>query len=301
MRPTTREGWISPPDGANLRALGALQATAPAGPRGRVAGLDVEEGRRPFWLDAFDALAVASLVALLAVAATRVVRVLIADPGAAWVLLPALLAAVLAADLVSGVVHWVCDRFFSETTPLVGRMLIHPFREHHRDPHAITRHGFFELCGNNALAVLAPVLLLVWSGPPSPRAGAIATHVFVVLFASAVFATNQVHEWAHAERRPRAVRVLQRARLVLSPEAHERHHRDDFSRAYCVTTGWLNPMLDALRVLPRAERLIRTTRATLRRRALARRARGAPAAHGARGALRSRRSSSRTRSSPASC
>ena len=63
----------------------------------------------------------------------------------------------VAADLASGLLHWFCDRFFEEDSPLIGAVLIHPFREHHRDPLAMTHHGFLELTGNTCLG-LAPIL-----------------------------------------------------------------------------------------------------------------------------------------------
>lgn len=251
------EGWISPCRDANLRALTGPAASAPPGSADDAAGATVGEEQRPFWVKAFDVASVSALVVLLAVAAARLLHVL----GAAdawWAVLPtAAVAAVLAADLVSGLVHWTCDRFFSETTPVIGRMLIHPFREHHRDPRAITRHGLFELCGNNALAVLLPVAGIVAAGEPRPTAASVAAHGFVIAFAVSVFATNQFHKWAHAERCAAPVRWLQQARLILSPEVHGRHHRGDFSAGYCVTTGWLNPLLDAYRVLPRLEARLR--------------------------------------------
>lgn len=249
------EDWISPRGDANLRAL-AAPAAAPAG---ATDGQGEREEQRPFWLKAFDVASVSALLVLLALAVARVAPVLGGD-APAWVLLPACVAAVLAADLVSGVVHWICDRFFAEDTPLIGRMLIHPFREHHVDPMAITRHGLFELCGNNALAVVLPVLALVLSGAPRASAGALAVHGFVIAFSFAVFATNQMHKWAHAVEAGMVVRWLQRMRLILSPEVHDRHHRGDFSRGYCVTTGWLNPVLDAYRVLPRCEAWLRAAR-----------------------------------------
>lgn len=218
--------------------------------------VNAAEHARPLWMRAFDVASVAGLTALLAIVALRLGRALLA--GAPWSgLLPAFAVAVLAADLVSGVVHWIGDRFFDERTPVLGAMLIRPFREHHRDPLAITRHGFFELCGNNALAVLLPVLLLVLHGGPSPDAWSITGHAFVLFFAAAVFATNQFHKWAHATQSARPVRWLQASGSILSPAAHARHHRDDFSRGYCVTTGWMNAPLDALRVLPRCEAALR--------------------------------------------
>lgn len=219
---------------------------------------------RPLWMRAFDVASVTTLVVLLAIAAVRLGRALLL--GGAWPgVLPALVVAVLAADLVSGVVHWIGDRFFGESTPLLGAMLIRPFREHHRDPLAITRHGFFELCGNNALAVILPALLLVLGGGPRPDAASVTAHACVLFFAVAVFATNQFHKWAHARQSARPVRWLQASGMILSPGGHARHHCGDFSRGYCVTTGWMNAPLDALRVLPRCETALRRARAALAR------------------------------------
>lgn len=254
------EDWISPSGDANLRALGTTTASVMPEPGGAIAEPGAREERRPFWLKAFDVASVSVLLILLSVAVARLVHALGESGAAAWVLLPAFAVAVLAADLVSGLVHWICDRFFAEDTPLIGRMLIHPFREHHVDPLAITRHGLFELCGNNALAVVLPVLALLLAGAPRPSATALGLQGFVIGFSLAIFATNQMHKWAHAARRGAVVRWLQRTRLILSPEVHDRHHRGDFSHGYCVTTGWLNPLLDASRVLPRCEAWLRTRR-----------------------------------------
>jgi hypothetical protein len=250
--------WI--PDGrdANLESALALQPAAMASDMtGEPVDGSEQEGERPFWVKSFDVLAVGMLLALLALALGRLASALLVG-GPAWLLLPAAIAALLCADLVSGVVHWIGDRFFLETTPVLGRMLIRPFREHHRDPLAITRHGFFELCGNNALAVVAPVLALLVFGPhPASGTAAFAGNAFMAFFAVAVFATNLFHKWAHLGRVAAPVRWLQRARVILPPAAHDRHHRGDFSRAYCVTTGWINPLADALRLLPRSEAWLR--------------------------------------------
>ena len=62
--------------------------------------------------------------------------------------------------------------------------------------------------------------------------------------AFAVLATNQIHCWSHVENSPRIVRSIQHARFNLHPEVHAHHHRDSFDRAYCVTIGWTNSILD---------------------------------------------------------
>ena len=152
------------------------------------------------------------------------------------------------ADFASGVMHWLGDRFFNEATPVFGPAIIRPFREHHRDPLALTRHGLLELSGNSALACIP--FLTAWIGVAKVSPNCTIVHfVSLVLLwgALATLVTNHAHKWAHLERVPAAVRWLQRHHLLLSPAHHARHHAERHDRAYCVTTGWLNPILDGLK------------------------------------------------------
>jgi ubiquitin-conjugating enzyme E2 variant len=55
---------------------------------------------------------------------------------------------------------------------------------------------------------------------------------------------------------PPVVQRLQRWGLILSQERHALHHADH-QRAFCVTSGWLNPLLDRIRFFPRIERAVR--------------------------------------------
>jgi len=157
------------------------------------------------------------------------------------------------ADVASGVVHWFCDRFFEEDSPFIGRLLLQPFREHHRDPLAMTRHGWLELCGNSAVAV-APLLVGAVAWPLGRAGGSLSTLTdgAVVAFALAALGTNAFHCWAHAERVPRLVARLQSLGLILAPRAHEVHHSR--GGAYCVTSGWANRVIDGFSVFTRLER-----------------------------------------------
>ncbi|MGH9860131.1 MAG: fatty acid desaturase CarF family protein, partial [Candidatus Acidiferrales bacterium] len=146
----------------------------------------------------------------------------------------------LLADFLSGCAHWFCDRFFEEDTPVLGPLLIAPFREHHRDPLAMTHHGFLELNGNNALA-LTPLLAWVWiAAPATLGAVSLFAHALLLSTSLALLATNQIHRWAHDANGPRAVRWLQRRGWILSPQHHQRHHQPPHQRSYCITGGWLN-------------------------------------------------------------
>jgi ubiquitin-conjugating enzyme E2 variant len=186
-----------------------------------------------------------------------------APPLLWWIpLVLAAAAGVCAADVATGATHWLFDRCFDESTPGLGPAFVQPFREHHRDPSAITRHGFLEVSGNNALA-LCPVLW--FSLPLAPGFGVefvpTVGLAFVLAAVTGAFVTNSIHRWAHAAEVPRGVRWLQRHGVILAPDHHALHHQGAHDRAYCVTTGWMNPVLDGLGVFRSVERLRRPRRA----------------------------------------
>lgn len=196
---------------------------------------------RSRWILALESAAVVSFFVLLALLGVRMVRGASGGAPAPGFLLAAAAGYALA-DLASGLTHWFCDTFFQEDTPGIGPVLIHPFRQHHRDPSAITRHGFLELVGNSCLGLLPVLGASVWR-PLSPilDAGLIA-------FALALFGTNLFHKWAHSEQVPRAVAWLQKRHLILNPAHHRIHHTPPNKSAYGVTNGWTNILLD--RILP---------------------------------------------------
>jgi hypothetical protein len=167
------------------------------------------------------------------------------------------------ADFVSGVVHWLFDTWFSPDTPVIGRAFVRTFREHHADPSAICRHDFIETNGSNMIAGG----ILVVAGHLVETACDVATDAAVTACAAFAAAsllvagvltavTSQIHKWAHEREAPRVVRLLQRARLILSPRAHACHHAAPFDRGYCITSGWLNEALERLGFFRRLERAV---------------------------------------------
>ena len=115
-------------------------------------------GPRPVWQASFEFLLIIA-TSVLAMALARDVLHASSELDGSWILLVALLLGVLCADFATGTVHWFCDSFFAADTPVVGRVLVAPFREHHVDPLSITRHGLLELHGNSCIPLIA--LLLV--------------------------------------------------------------------------------------------------------------------------------------------
>ena len=181
-----------------------------------------------------------------------------------WMIPGAFVLGVLCADFATGAVHWFCDRFFDETTPVVGQALIRPFREHHVDPQEMMRHGFLELNSNSAIPVIAVLGAAQFSesNPASP--GWVAFHLWLFFLCASSMATNQFHMWAHAPWVPGPVRWLQRHGVILSPERHALHHGGRFDRSYCMTSGWMNPLLDRIDFFGRVERGLRALQASVR-------------------------------------
>lgn len=171
-----------------------------------------------------------------------------------WIIGAAAVTGYVAADFISGIVHWLFDTWGSVDTPLLGRSFIRPFREHHADAMSITRHDFIETNGNNCLASL-PVLAGACFLPAATDAGIFAL-AFLLFTSLGVLATNQFHKWAHVEHPGSIVRQLQRWHLILPSEHHRVHHAAPYATHYCITTGWLNPLLRAADFHRRMERLV---------------------------------------------
>jgi hypothetical protein len=206
------------------------------------------------WQSLMEWTAIAVASALWLCLATRLLRNGGLEASSWWATALGVAVGYLAGDFMSGVVHWFCDTFFEEDSAVIGRVLIHPFREHHRDPLAMTRHDFAEIAGNSCLA-LAPVLAIVALLPAPAGPLWLGVYAALLVFSLVAVVTNQLHKWAHMPTVPAYVTRMQRAGLILRPLRHAAHHRTQ-AEAYCVATGWLNPFLDRLGFFPAVERTL---------------------------------------------
>jgi len=164
---------------------------------------------------------------------------------------------VAAIDFLTGIVHWACDRFGNAATPVVGPLLIRAFREHHVDPGKMLEHDFIETNGEPCFLTALTLALLALLAP-SVQSSFGAAGVSLVWTMAVVGAwANQVHKWAHASNAPGGVRLLQGLGLALRPNAHACHHRAPHDSGYCISTGWMNPLLDRLGLWAWLERSLR--------------------------------------------
>jgi plasmanylethanolamine desaturase len=149
-------------------------------------------------------------------------------------------AAVLLADFVSGLVHWLEDTFWTENSPVVGHWLVVPNSRHHRDGLAFTKLTWLESSWDLALAGL-----VIFAITSFMYGSSWSVALFVIVGANA----NQIHKWNHMARGdvPRWVKILQSIYILQSPAHHAGHHRGDRNTRYCIVTDVLNPLLDRSR------------------------------------------------------
>ncbi|NBD11576.1 MULTISPECIES: plasmanylethanolamine desaturase [Corallococcus] len=203
---------------------------------------------------AIRAMEIASILAFVTLEGALIYKLWSTHHTGPWLLILAVVLGYLAADFVSGLVHWMGDTWGSTEMPVLGKAFIRPFREHHVDEKAITRHDFVETNGNNCLVSLPVAALAV--AVPLNGPGWVFLAAFLGAMIFWVMATNQFHKWSHLDSPPALIHFLQRVHLILPPDHHRIHHTAPFNQYYCITVGWMNRPLKMIHFFPLMERLI---------------------------------------------
>lgn len=167
-----------------------------------------------------------------------------------WLLLQVFVG-LLIADFLSGLFHWMEDRYGSPRWPIVGRIISSTVRHHARPMRILKSHPLLRSAPVLVLVALGALLLSI----PSWLNVVTLTALGVVAFA------NEIHAAAHANPKDLLpiVRHCQRIGLLQSHAHHAAHHRGLKNTHYCTITNWLNPALERVRFWRRIEALIRVT------------------------------------------
>lgn len=153
------------------------------------------------------------------------------------------------ADFVAGGIHWAEDAYFTEDTPVIGRLFIRPNIVHHHHPRFFTHLTWWQSSWDLVL-VGALVLLLAWP------MGLICWQL--VLFVALSVNANEIHKWSHRTRKEngRLISLLQDWHILQSPRHHGVHHSDPKNTYYCPITNFVNPILERVDFWNRMESAI---------------------------------------------
>lgn len=168
-----------------------------------------------------------------------------------------ILLAYFSADFISGFVHFLGDNFGTSETPILGPGFIRTFREHHTDPQAIVRHDWIEVNGSNCIASLFLLVPVYFFAEIQTDISACLWAFYIFMLVIFILLTNQFHKWAHMKTPPAYIAVLQKLRLVLPPDHHDIHHNSPYDKYYCITCGWLNPLLYKIHFFEFSEKVIK--------------------------------------------
>ncbi len=191
-----------------------------------------------------------------------------------WRMLPAAAVGWYLADLLSGATHMYLDyrpcvsgvgldRLFfyrgsrgsadyaalkKQIMARIGpfERLVFDFKVHHPQPAALGRRSFLYLARSPALFIALPLALALdaacWMGKVP---GWLGVGGVFLLFGGAL--AQYFHGTLHREEAPWDtpwfLAVPRRLGLLMTPEAHERHHAT-LTRDFSTTSGWSNPLLN---------------------------------------------------------
>lgn len=148
-----------------------------------------------------------------------------------------ILLCVLIADFITGLIHWLEDTYGLPSWPLLGRSVILPNIDHHRNPGLIGSMTSFVARNYQSFLGGFAVLGILWYIGVSPVYSALT-----MLLASL---GNEVHMWSHRKTNW-FIELLQEMAIIITPRNHAKHHRPPYDRYYCTITNLVNPVLELI-------------------------------------------------------
>lgn len=162
----------------------------------------------------------------------------------------------LLADFLSGVLHWLIDRYGSIRIPFLGPYVILAFRAHHLFPKDMTKLPFLSTVGSSSLILGVFLFFVSLYQPAEPTVFSVFLIATALAVSTFLAITNLVHKWSHSDHVPAVARFLQKYRIILSPEHHKTHHTAPFETHYCILTGHSNRFLQKIRFFETLEKIL---------------------------------------------
>jgi sterol desaturase/sphingolipid hydroxylase (fatty acid hydroxylase superfamily) len=143
------------------------------------------------------------------------------------------------ADLISGIGHWIEDRYFHSELNIVGPLLAIPNLMHHTNPRGFLKGSYWN---RNGIPITIGLVLI-------PLFWAVSwLSIYSFLTIILLSQSNEIHACAHRsdKENTRLIKWFQKIGLLQSRRHHGYHHRAPYDCRYCILTDFLNPVLDRL-------------------------------------------------------
>ena len=155
----------------------------------------------------------------------------------------------IAADFITGVIHWWEDAYGNPNWPIIGKYIVEPNLIHHKQPTKLLEGSYWNRINTSffAAAIIGGILWLV---------GLYSWQMIVCL----LFCVqgNEVHSMSHRPDKASntVVRFLQKTGLLQSKRMHRWHHRAPYETNFCIMSDFTNPILNAIGFWRKLEWLI---------------------------------------------
>jgi hypothetical protein len=154
-------------------------------------------------------------------------------------ILYSLVKSIIYADFISGVGHWLEDRYATLEMKLIANSIVKPNLEHHQTPKSFLTRTYWQ---RNDITICICICL----GAIISIMGCMSITIFLTLMILSQI--NEVHAMAHQtiQNTPKWVLSLQKLGVLQSKKHHNLHHCRPFENRYCILTNYLNPVLDKI-------------------------------------------------------
>lgn len=145
----------------------------------------------------------------------------------------------IAADFITGIIHWWEDTYGNPNWPLLGKYVVEPNLVHHKQPNKLLEGSYWNRINTSFIAAAA-IGAILW------LLGLRFWQIYVCL----LFCTqgNEVHAMSHRPDRitSKFTEWMQKSGLFQNKRSHRWHHKAPYETNFCIMTDYVNPIVNKL-------------------------------------------------------
>lgn len=160
-----------------------------------------------------------------------------------------LILLILITDLLTGSVHWWEDAYGNPDWKYLGKSVVIPNIEHHKNPRGFLKGTFFDRIKLSLIIAIVLGAILYFFNCLNWQV------LFCLAYGSLA---NEIHAITHRtdKENGKFICALQKIGLIQSRRMHGHHHTSPYDVNYCVLTNYLNPLLNKIGFWSKIEKFV---------------------------------------------